>query len=363
MVVSFRTVLFGYGSVNQELLNMIEDSAKREMLLEEHQVQVHVMGIVRSQAAMIFKHTLDIQAINLMSKTHLSRAVTKKEESSDMVLFPSPTLETMDSFISFLQDQEINLVVEAIPVNYESSEPALSITKACLCRGIHVVSANKGPVVHAYSELQALARKNCCSYKHESAVMDGVPIFNLVQRCLMGARLLGFRGVLNSTTSVVLSGMEEGNTFEEALQRARDMGIVETDPAGDIDGWDAAVKTLALVRVLMKIDDVPKLEDIPRDSIASLTREDIESASEQGKRYKVICSASRLEKSNALENISVKLEMLDRADVFYNLEGSSAAVQFVTDVCGPITITSTNPTVSDTAFGCLTDIVSIASDI
>ena len=134
--------------------------------------------------------------------------------------------------------------------------------------GAHAITANKGPIVHAYRELRDLAAAHGKRFLFESTVMDGVPYSSFVHQ-MPAIHLQGFHGILNSTTNVILSEMENGLSFEESLKKAQVLGIAETDATHDIDGWDAAVKTAALITVLM---DIPvRLEDIHREGIRELT--------------------------------------------------------------------------------------------
>ena len=130
-----------------------------------------------------------------------------------------------------------------------ASPPSTHI-RAALDHGAHAITANKGPIVHAYRELRDLARSHGKKFLFESTVMDGVPIFSLFEQ-MPTVHVQGFHGILNSTTNVILSEMEKGLTFDEALGKAQALGIAETDATHDIDGWDAAVKTAALITVLL----------------------------------------------------------------------------------------------------------------
>jgi len=142
--------------------------------------------------------------------------------------------------------------------------------------GAHAASANKGPIVHAYHELRALAEAKGQSFFFESTVMDGTPIFSLFGRTLPCVELRSFRGLLNSTSNVVLTEMENGLDFDAAVRRAQEIGVAETDPSDDLDGWDPAVKICALAIVLM---DVPlKLADVERTGIRGLTPEAVRAA-------------------------------------------------------------------------------------
>src|SRR5258708_32440552 len=103
--------------------------------------------------------------------------------------------------------------------------------------GAHVVRANKGPVVHAYEELRGLAARAGKQFLFESTVMDGIPIFSLFRNTLPAIEVKGFKGILNSTTNVILTGMERGLSFDESLGQAQQLGIAETDAGHDIDSW------------------------------------------------------------------------------------------------------------------------------
>src|ERR671933_524020 len=116
---------------------------------------------------------------------------------------------------------------------------------------MHVVTANKGPIAHAYADLSQEAANAGVAFLFESSVMDGAPVFNLWRHTMPGAKVLGFAGVLNSTSKVVIETMERGGTFEDGLAEARTMGITEGDGAYDVEGWDAAAKAAALANVLM----------------------------------------------------------------------------------------------------------------
>src|SRR5581483_3004305 len=156
--------------------------------------------------------------------------------------------------------------------------------------GAHAISANKGPVVFGYEALTALAAKMHRKFYFESAVMDGVPIFNMFRECLPAIELRGFRGILNSTTNVILEAMEQGKSFDEAVRYTQQIGVAESDPANDIDGWDAAVKVAALTTVLMHKRMFPS--QVERHGIREITAAEIKAARAEGKRYKVVCSAA-----------------------------------------------------------------------
>ena len=157
---------------------------------------------------------------------------------------------------------------EVSSLNADTGQPATSYIRAALEAGAHAISANKGPVVHAWRELTELAAAKKRRFLHESAMMDGVPIFSLFRETLPAIEVRGFRGVLNSTTTVILDAMEAGMSFDDAVREAQRLGVAETDPSNDVDGIDAAVKVVGLTTVLMNGD--LKLEDVHRQGIRDI---------------------------------------------------------------------------------------------
>mmetsp|Transcript_17019 Transcript_17019/g.36922 ORF Transcript_17019/g.36922 Transcript_17019/m.36922 type:complete len:157 (+) Transcript_17019:805-1275(+) len=153
------------------------------------------------------------------------------------------------------------------------------------------------------------------------------------------------------------------------------MGIVEEDESLDVDGYDAAVKLRALLVVLSKniAVSVPSMDDIPRDSIRDITREDILGAYADGRmKYRLVASAELVDasaytskrKMNATTDkmwkARVRLQQLSQSDPLYNLTGTDTSIQFCTDVLGPITMVSTDPNLVDTAYGLFSDIIRVA---
>jgi homoserine dehydrogenase len=241
---------------------------------------------------------------------------------------------------------------ENTPVNHSTGQPAIDHLHLALELGMHAITANKGPVVHAYRELTELAKTKHKKFLFESTVMDGAPIFSLFRSALPGAQLLGIRGILNSTTNLILGCMESGESFEDAVKYAQLVGLAETDPAADVDGWDAAIKVAALISVLMDIPFTP--QQVDRTGIRNITPKMIADAKSQGQRWKLVCSAERL---GASANGRVAPELVSPDSPLYRVDGATSIVQFKTDVLGDLSITEKDPTPDCTAYGLLADFV------
>jgi homoserine dehydrogenase len=262
------------------------------------------------------------------------------------------------------------VLFEATSLNVETGQPAVEHIRAALTHGAHAITANKGPIVHAYRELRDLAAKQGKRFLFESTVMDGVPIFSLFDQ-LPTIRLQGFHGILNSTTNVILSEMEKGLTLDAALKKAQDLGVAETDATHDIDGWDAAVKTAALITVLMGSNEndsdenaAPiRLEEIEREGIRDLTPEGVRNARRDGWPYKLVCRAKREgEGAQAKIAASVKPEKILSSSPMAKIAGTSSYIYFETDIFPGLAITEENPGLYATAYGMLADFVRAVRD-
>jgi homoserine dehydrogenase len=262
---------------------------------------------------------------------------------------PNPAPHT--NVREWLAATEADVLFEATSLNVKNGEPAVDHIRAALEHGAHAITANKGPIVHAYRELRDLAATRGKRFLFESTVMDGVPIFSLFHE-LPVIHLQGFHGILNSTTNVILSEMENGLSFGAALKKAQELGIAETDATHDIDGWDATVKTAALITVLM---DVPvRLSKIEREGIRGLSGDVVRAARKEGRPYKLVCRARRAGGGIAA---TVRPEQLATRDPMAGIAGTSSYVYFETDIFPGLAITEENPGLFATAYGMLADFV------
>ncbi len=256
-----------------------------------------------------------------------------------------------DNVRAWLAAARADVLFEATSLNVKDGQPAVDHIRAALEHGAHAITANKGPVVHAYRELRDLAAARGKRFLFESTVMDGVPIFSLFEQ-LPTIHMQGFHGILNSTTNVILGEMENGLSFDDALKKAQGLGIAETDATHDIDGWDAAVKTAALITVLM---DAPiRLEEIQRDGIRDLTPQALRNARRDGWPFKLVCRAKRV---GDTVKASVGPEKVLATSPMAKIAGTSSYINFETDIFPGLAITEENPGLYATAYGMLADFV------
>ncbi len=255
----------------------------------------------------------------------------------------------------FLDRAQAEVVFEVTTLNPATGEPALSHIRAAFARGLHVVTANKGPIAHAYADLALEALRAGVQLRFESIVMDGAPVFNLVRETLPGVRVLGFQGVLNSTTNVVLEAMEKGMSLEDGVRLAQKMGVAEADVAFDIDGWDAAAKTAALANVLMHARTNPLAVDTK--GIRRLTPEKLAELRPKGKTVRLV---SRAHQGKDGLKMRVRAEVLDLQDPLALARGTSNLLRIETDLMGTLGVLESDPGVEQTAYGLFSDLVDIA---
>jgi homoserine dehydrogenase len=332
----------GFGNVNRTLVRLLED--RRQELRDRHSIEYRVTGIASRRLGWIADgNGIDLDALHALNSDadpHTWRTGASAPEQTNIQ--------------TWLGAAHATVLFEATSLDVATGEPAIAHIRAALDHGAHAITANKGPIVHAYRELRELAIARGKKFLFESTVMDGVPIFSLFDQ-MPAIHLRGFHGILNSTTNVILSEMESGLTFDEAVKKAQSLGIAETDATHDIDGWDATVKTSALITVLM---DAPiRLEEIVREGIRDLTHQAVRNAKRDGWPFKLICRAKRV--GDRVE-ASVGPEKVLATSPMGKIAGTSSYIYFETDIFPRLAITEENPGLYATAYGMLADFVRAA---
>lgn len=338
LIRTYNLCLLGFGNVNRTLLRLLQ---QKHGELRGRGIDWRITGVAtRRLGWMADANGVDVDALNSGSSA----------QSRARVPAPRDVRE-------WLQLAKADVLFEATSLNPGDGQPAIDHIRAALEVGAHAITANKGPIVYAYEELISLAAKTGRRFLFESTVMDGVPIFALFRDNLPVVHLRGFRGILNSTTNVILSGMEEGLSFAESLAKAQQIGVAETDPSNDIEGWDAAVKVAALIRVLMGVPI--RLEEIQREGIGKLSGEAVRAAKQDGRPYKLVCRARR---AGQVVTASVRPEQVQLSDPLAWVAGTSSIVYFETDIFPGLVITENHPGLEATAYGMLADFVRAVSE-
>ena len=319
-----RIALIGYGNVGRAFAHLLE--AQRE------RYPFRIVGI------------------------HTARHGTAYDDAG---LPPAPQFGPAAASVDeFLDRAKCEIVAEITTLNPADGEPALSHIRSAFARGRHLVTANKGPIAHAYAALRDQAKDSGLEFRFESTVMDGGPVFNMVRKNLPGVKVLGFTGILNSTSKIVIEAMREGKSMQDGIQEARRLGITEADASYDIDGWDAAAKTALLANVLMDARVTP--QDVDRRGISRLTPERMLELKKAGKTVSLV-SRARIGSSGV--RTRVRAEVMNESDLLASIEGTSNLLLIHTDLMGTVGTLVIKAGVQQTAYGLFSDAVDIAETI
>lgn len=323
-----RIAFLGFGTVNQALHALL--ARRRDALARDRGVECIVTGVASRRLGW--------------------------RASGDGLDPRAPAGVACDDVREWLAASAPDVVCEAVPLDPHAGQPALDYLRAAIAHGAHAVSANKGPLVHGYRELSALAAARGVGYRFESAVMDGAPVFSLARACLPLAGLTAVRGVFTSTATVVLEAVERGGTIADGVAEAQRLGIAEADPSYDVDGWDTAVKLCAVGNVLLGGDLRPR--DVAREGIAALDADDIRRAAADGRPIRLVGEVAR-DAAGAVAAHVAPVRCAPDAPLGV-VRGATLVMHYEADVFpGGLTVRSRDPDPTTTAYGMLADLISL----
>jgi homoserine dehydrogenase len=336
---TFNLCFLGFGNVGHALARLLQE--KSVELREEYGIEWRITGVATRRLGWIAS----------------AEGLPVESLLSDGFAYGAPQVEEAQqgNVREWLARARCDVMFEITSLEPLTGEPAIAHARAALETGAHVVTANKGTIVHAYRELEALARARGRRFLYEATVAD-MPVFSLFRECLPAARLRAFSGIFNSTTGVILEEMERGQTFAEGVRRAQSLGVAETDPAYDVDGWDAAVKTCALANVLM--DASLRLDEIERAGIRELDAATVRAAREAGRPYKLVSRAGRTAEGRVAARVGA--EQVASDDPLAAVAGTSLIIHFELDILPGLTLVAHHPDLRSTAYGLLSDFINAA---
>ena len=344
----YNLALIGFGNVARALARLL--LRKQDLLKSRYDVTFSFTGISTGRHGF----AVDLNGLDIEEALGLVE--------SGKSISPLSSFDVQDS-LAVIQHSQAHVMFENSPVNTLTGQPALDHIRTALELGMHAITANKGPVVHGYRELSALAKSKGKTFGFESTVLGGSPLFSVFRETFPLAELSSFKGILNATTNIILSRMENGESYEDAVKYCQSVGVAETDPSNDVDGWDAAIKVAALITVLMDTPFTP--QQVNPTGIRGITRAMIEKARLEGKRYKLVCS---VEKAGDQIRARVAPELVDASSPLYGIMNSSTGVAFRTDVLPDYSITvseregmSGGPI--ETAYGLFADFARVAREV
>lgn len=350
-----RLLLLGFGNVAQAFLPLL--ASRSEWLKQKLHLRPVISGIgTRSQGFYI--HPTGIDAVLLAQETFPFHHFSSQSERVNDAL----------ALIQSGKAAGASLLIELTTLNPQDGEPALTHIRTALSLGMDVITANKGPVAHQQAALQELARRQQVYFRFESTVLDGLPLINLAQFTLQAVNIYAFRALLNSTSTLVLSLVEQSSTFEDAIRQAQQLGIAEADPSYDLEGWDAVMKTTILANNLLEGQLIPS--QVQRTGIRSLSLADIRAAATAETPIRLVSRASR--NANSIQAV-VSPQRLNSDDILLTGKGSASVISLETEAMGTITLVEhapeaepshstiphSNAAVLQTAYGVLSDLIVI----
>jgi homoserine dehydrogenase len=337
--------LVGFGRVGRRFARLLDE--RRDCLERDFNLTCRITGIAtRHHGAIYAASGVDAVSAARVLDGGGSLSTSGSSKPQQDVAGSANVIRLLGSSVAPLR-----VVVETTTLDIVAGEPAVEHVRLALESGCHAVTANKGPAAFAYHALSAAARERGVSFLFEGAVMDGIPIFNLVRETMPAITVQGFRGVVNSTTNHILTAFEDGEEFAPALARMQADGIAESDPRLDLDGWDAAAKAAALANVLLDARITPP--DVRRSAIGPQTAARARAAKAAGRRLRLIASAARGERPEAV------LVELPESDLLAGLRGTANALILDTDLLGNVAVCQLDGGLTHTAYALLSDLLTI----
>lgn len=337
---TLNLAILGYGNTGRAFGKLLTE--KMPEIMKKYDTKVNVTAIAtKTKGTLVCREGIDLVKIegDLAERGKFTDGMTK-------------------SALEVAESAEYDVLIELTPLEIFSGQPATDHVKAALRRGKHAITANKGPIAWAFRELRDMARENDCLFFYETTVMDGTPVFNLIDYALKMCNVTEIKGILNSTTNFILEELAKGIPYDDIIEEGKRRGFVEADPAVDVEGWDSAAKVTALMNVLMDAGLTPR--EIDRKGIEDITPDMILDAKKRGKAIRLLCGG-KIENGQAKGY--VKPEEVDQNDLLAAITGTTSVVSVTTDLMGTVSIVEHDPEIEQTAYGVLSDTLRVISTL
>lgn len=338
-----KLALLGFGNAGQAFAKMLMQ--KHDKIKEKYGYDVIVTAIATNSKG----NLLNAQGIDLAEALDDLEACGK---------FRNQECLTEMTTMEIVAEADYDVAIEMTPLNIFTGQPAIDHIETAFGRKKDVITANKGPIAWKFAKLREMASEYGCKFFYETTVMDGTPVFNFAEKTLQLAEVTEVSGILNSTTNFILEELAAGAEYDDIMQRGREMGFVEADPAMDIEGYDAAAKITALLNVLMDANITPDMVD--RKGIEDITVEDIKAADQRGNVIKLLCKGTRAEDGTVVA--TVKPEEVPKSDMLASIDSTTSVVSITTDLMKKVSVVEHQPEIEQTAYGVFGDMLRVLSE-
>jgi homoserine dehydrogenase len=335
----YRVILIGFGAVGQGFAQIVRDHGAR--IAQQQGADIRIVGVAtRSRGAVANPAGID--------PAQLLAAVAR---DGDLRGLPGASDATPFELIA---GTPADIVVEATATDLQSGEPATSHIRAAFVHGMHAITVNKGPAALHLRDLQSEAAAAGRFFGFEGTVMAGTPSLRLTLECLAGCAIDEVRGIVNGTTNYILTQMEQGMEYADALADAQRLGYAEADPTGDVEGYDAAGKAAILAAALMGAPMRP--EEVVREGITGISSAAVAEAAAAGERWKLI---ARVWRDGEIVRASVQPTRLSATHPLAGVGGATNALTIRTDLLGEVTLIGPGAGGIATGFAILSDILAL----
>lgn len=336
--------LLGFGVVGQGFVEILH--ANRDSLYSKYGLDARIVAISDILKGSLYHPS----GLNIGKILQIVKETGKLDDYPEV-----PGLVRGWDSLQTIRESNADTIVEITYTDVGTGQPAIDHCKAAFESKKNVVMSNKGPVALAYQELADLAKKNGVRWGFEGTVMSGTPSLRMPLVSLAGNDISEIAGILNGTTNYILTRMEEGLTYKDALAEAQARGYAEADPTSDVEGYDAQYKATILANVVM---EVPlKREDVQCEGISHLTREAISWAKSEGKRWKLL---AKISKEGDKVTAKVGPEAISLSDPLASVMGATNAVTYYCNLAGPITLLGAGAGRTETGYSLLIDLINIS---
>jgi len=328
--------ILGFGAVGKGVVKAI--SMKKDSFKEKYGIDLKIVAVTDTSGAAVSGGGLDPDLL-----------LEIKEKTGKISNYPEYGVSDISS-IQVLEEVKYDCLVEVTPTNICDGEPAKSHILKAFGDKKDVVTSNKGPLALYFRELTKVAEDNGVQFKFEASVGGAMPIINFAHETLSSCDIDSILGILNGTTNYILSRMaKEGSSYEQILKESQEMGIAESNPAQDVEGIDAACKTVILANSLLSRD--VSFKDVEITGISKITPESISLAKSEGYLIKLIGEVS--------EDVLEVSPRLVREGSPFAVDGTLNVATLKTDLAEDVTVVGKGAGPIETASAILSDIISI----
>ena len=310
--------------------------------MKNNSYTVAVLGAGNIGSAVISRLLqLDNEVINInLSKVLVSDSAKDRDFDSNL---------TTEDFNEIANDENIDLVIEVLG----GVEPGKEYIKTLLQKGKSVITANKDIIADCGEELIKTAQDNNTCLYFEAAVAAGIPVLKPLIESLRGEELSRVAGIINGTSNYILTAMEEGSTYGDALQNAQELGYAEPDPTNDVEGIDAKYKAMILSLLCFGVS--PSTDDVYTEGISKITKEDFDWAKRLNKTIKLV---AQIDNGQEGFNARVYPALVDSKHPLASIRGALNAVLVEGDNINQLVFSGPGAGAAPTASAIIGDVLS-----